>query len=156
VTNFCCYNGATTAFGPPTSITFTSTTTEIGPFFNSFIALALPGELGEAMANHYIAAGQNLQLITSNQGGGSTSPIVSNFASSVQTNLCNFEGFCNATDLLTPSYLSLSDPPNEIFSANLTNSPTPPAGAVPEPSSFLLFGTGLIGAIGTLRRRVRR
>jgi PEP-CTERM motif-containing protein len=148
---FCCFNGQSTIFGPPTAVSFTNSSTNYAtdPFAGVFIELILPGALGEDMANHYIAANQDLQLVTSNIGGG-TSPINSTISSFVNNgNLCNNFGFCNALDLMTPSYLAFSDPPI-IYTANLTNGASP--SPVPEPSSLLLFGSGLICFAPLLRR----
>ncbi len=138
---FCCFNGQSTAFGPPTAVFFSySLTDPSDPFFGTFIELILPGVLGGNIANFYIAANQNLQLVTLNNGGASTSPINASVFSFVnQGSLCNNFGFCKALDLTTPSFLALSDAPT-IYTANLTNGTS----VVPEPSSLLLLGTGLM------------
>jgi hypothetical protein len=76
--------------------------------------------------------------------------------------LGNGQGGGNTVNLPAGTYVGFEDLPagssdedyNDLtfIFTSVTATPPPPS-TVPEPSSFLLFGTGLLGAAATLRRR---
>jgi Domain of unknown function (DUF4114)/PEP-CTERM motif len=79
--------------------------------------------------------------------------------------LSNGQGGGNVIDLPAGTYVGFEDLPagssdedyNDLtfIFTSVTATPPPPS-TVPEPSSFIMLGTGLIGAAGMLRRKLAR
>jgi hypothetical protein len=87
------------------------------------------------------------------QGGKSENPtgplvftVTSTGGVTIADFLANFDGYSFASDIVGNN--------GNTGNVGAKDGVTPPPSAVPEPSSLLLFGTGLTAAAGVLRRRV--
>lgn len=128
--SFSVFDGVNTyTFNPATDFTTSGVTLPFGNFGYDFFTNT---------------AGDQFQLLAFFAAGPSSSDL-----------LCSLANPCSiAIPVPENTYSTLI--PNGGSSYFISNGSVTPVSATPEPSSFALFGTGILGVAGMIRRRLRR
>lgn len=113
-----------------------------------------PGQInaGDQLVFYIISPEGNLASVSSYSSDGVNHAYITSYSG----------GTLNGTTIPSGIYVGMEDEAlgesdfnynDDTFVFTGVSAPSVGVGVTPEPSSFLLFGTGLLGAAGTLRRR---
>ena len=140
------------AFGPsPNNTNITVLGFGSGPFQGPFriLVLDVAGDLNAFVAafeagNH----SEEVPLLTASTPETGSQCAADNYSREFEGNQFN-PLFCR--DMVSPAFLSLTDPPLGLITFSLTSTPPGPP-SIPEPCSFLLMATGLVGLTSMARK----